>query len=278
MKLKVFGTRGSAPMSDPSCCIYGGNTSSFLYTCSEVIIFDAGTGFNQLCKELKYRIETDGNRVNKPVYILLSHYHMDHICGICTGSLFQMPGMEIHIYGPQIECLGCGEILKQFMSKPFWPVSLDDCPADIHYHDVMPADKIQISDKVVISVIESNHPDQCVLYKLEERQGNFSWKSLGYMLDFEYDESERKKYEAFFHGCDLIVFDGSFLPGKEIKGWGHSSWKAAVDFLKSSKAKEILVSHYGCELSDSVLAEEESLASKEDSHCRFAKEGMEIEI
>ncbi len=72
MKIKFHGARGSVPVSGPDFAVYGGHT-----TCLELvsdawqIVVDAGSGFQNV------RLLED-----RPVILLFSHFHHDHILGL----------------------------------------------------------------------------------------------------------------------------------------------------------------------------------------------------
>ena len=75
MKIRILGTRGSLPSTNPETFRYGGNTA-----CIEVskddqfFIIDAGTGMLKLSPDQTSK----QNRFD----ILLTHLHIDHIQGL----------------------------------------------------------------------------------------------------------------------------------------------------------------------------------------------------
>src|SRR5271170_7273559 len=80
MRIKFWGVRGSTPTPAAENFRYGGNTSCVEVRSAkgEIIIFDCGTGFRSLGKQL---LREFGHR-SLQAYIFLSHYHWDHIQGI----------------------------------------------------------------------------------------------------------------------------------------------------------------------------------------------------
>ena len=77
MKIRLWGTRGSVPVSSPQMTRYGGDT-----TCIEVrsesggrLILDAGTGIHALGDSMDHEIPTDCT-------ICFSHAHWDHLQGL----------------------------------------------------------------------------------------------------------------------------------------------------------------------------------------------------
>ena len=87
MKLSIHGCRGSVPTSSGSTHKYGGNTSCFeIITENNQIIFDAGTGF----KNVKFS-------KSRASFLLLSHFHHDHIQGLPFNPELFDPKNEIII-------------------------------------------------------------------------------------------------------------------------------------------------------------------------------------
>ena len=60
-----------------------GNTLCVLVdTGKEYIIFDAGTGFSKIDNYIKDK---------RPIYLFLSHFHLDHIIGLHALNKFSFP-------------------------------------------------------------------------------------------------------------------------------------------------------------------------------------------
>ena len=79
MIVRLYGTRGSTPVCESGFREFGGNTSCVLIDGPErVCILDAGTGIRQLGKEM---LESDEPRFRRPVTVMFSHFHWDHIQG-----------------------------------------------------------------------------------------------------------------------------------------------------------------------------------------------------
>jgi phosphoribosyl 1,2-cyclic phosphodiesterase len=77
MLIKLYGTRGSIPVSSRSIRKYGGNTTC-LYVESEngdSIIVDAGSGIRDLGL---YLTKNNKSKLN----LLFTHYHWDHMQGM----------------------------------------------------------------------------------------------------------------------------------------------------------------------------------------------------
>lgn len=259
-KIHVYGTRGSFPQPDNQYMEYGGNTSCFYVDCGQHLILDAGSGLSSI--EEIYR-DSD------PVHILLSHVHMDHVIGLFQCKAFFEKGREIHIYSKERNGKNIEEQLRRIVAPPYWPVGFDDFSANINFHTV--EDAFQIGN-IHTSVIPSCHPDNSSVFRIEDT-GN----RAGYALDYEMAMDTEERIVSFLQNCDLIVFDGNYIPGDEVFGWGHSTWKDAIRVRRKSESRKIIISHYGYHYTDQMLRQQELMAKKEDKNCIFAREGMVIE-
>ena len=79
MQVKFWGVRGSTPTPQAENLRYGGNTSCVEVRINDQIyIFDCGTGFRVLGRELEREF---GDRPFA-AHVFVSHFHWDHIQGI----------------------------------------------------------------------------------------------------------------------------------------------------------------------------------------------------
>lgn len=260
-KLKVLGVRGSVPAAGSGYMQYGGNTSAFLLETGEHIFLDAGTG---LCAWKEF---SD----NKPIHILITHVHLDHISGLPGFAPIYEKGREIHIYGERRNGKSIGNQLAEIMAPPFWPVALDRAPANICFHDVLLGKPFSIGSTTV-DTIRLPHPDCCTGYRIADAQ-----KTLCYLLDCELGSSadENELLIRFIRNSDAVILDGMYSPGKVIPGFGHSSWDECVKLAEDGRARKAIISHYSVSQTDALLEQQEQNASEK---CLFAREGMEIEI
>src|SRR6187402_2641580 len=93
MKVKLWGVRGSIPVTKPEMKVYGGNTSCMdIWEDGWQLVLDGGSGIQNFT--VTYPLE------NKRIDVLLSHLHLDHIQGLGFFRYFFDPEFEIHIWGP----------------------------------------------------------------------------------------------------------------------------------------------------------------------------------
>ena len=263
--LEVYGPRGSFRAEGPEYETFGGGTSCYKLECGNIVVLDAGTGFLQLEKELTARA------VEEPVHILLSHVHLDHIAGLFPSDLLRTPGAKVHIYGESRNGKDIREQLADIIRPPYWPVSIEDAAADVKYHTFSAGDSFTIGT-VKVSTVRSPHPDICTLYRIEDKEHSF-----GYATDCEI-AAAGNDVKDFYTGCSTLLMDGSFLPGMEKPGWGHSSWTQAADFCVDTGTDRLIISHHGRTSTDDVLEKQERSAKEYMPGCIFARKGTKVEL
>ncbi len=270
MILKIWGTRGSIPVSEKTKMKYGGNTC-----CVEVkvdnkrIIFDAGTGIRKLGDSLS------GDE-NMDFHIFISHYHLDHIMGLPYFKPIHRAGNKINIYGHP-DKLGLENILSNVISPPYFPIHINNFASDIEFMDTYGDQSIQISDRVEVKTISNIHTDDGLYYKVCS-----DGKSISYITDVEVKACEEEQaLISFIEDADVLIFDASYTEeeyrnGK--KGWGHSTWQMAVEIAKRARVKKLILFHHSDSRTDIAIDEIEAMAKGQFPDLIVAREGQVISI
>src|SRR5262245_36735711 len=133
MKLKFYGTRGSAPVCEAGFQEFGGNTTCVRLAFPDtqrIAIIDAGTGIRNLGKDLMAM----GHR-QEQIPIVFSHFHWDHI----QGFPFFAPAYDIS-QTIAILALGQGQTIRNLrgifevqMQAQYFPVQLDHMGATFEF-------------------------------------------------------------------------------------------------------------------------------------------------
>ncbi|WP_242840652.1 MBL fold metallo-hydrolase [Clostridium hydrogeniformans] len=101
IKIIFMGTNGWFDSS------IGSTTSILIEHDDYYVILDAGNGISKLKHYINYE---------NPVYLFLSHFHIDHISGLHTLSMNKFSkGLYIIVQN------GGRKVIKQFMNSPFTP-------------------------------------------------------------------------------------------------------------------------------------------------------------
>lgn len=239
MKIKLWGTRGSIPVSGEQYLKYGGNTPcvEVRFNDNNILIIDAGTGIRELGESLAEE------HFSKEIYMVITHSHWDHIQGFPFFKPIYFETTEIKIRG----CLSTNKKLKEIlanqMEKTYFPVPLDSLASKINFKDEC------ISEwnigSASIEGIEVNHPTRCYALKITEDN-----KSFVFMTDNELGQkvpkTDYKKLVKFINNADYLIHDTMYFDEEmsEKRGWGHSSVREAAKLAIDANVKNLGLYHH----------------------------------
>ncbi len=280
MYARVWGCRGSVAAPGPDTVKYGGNTSCVEVRLAggQILVLDAGTGIRPLGVVMQ----------TSPVpelHILLSHLHLDHLQGLGFFRPLFNPDLEIHLWGPPSPVQTLAERIAMYLSPPLFPVSLDDVPARLTFHDA-PDDAVAIGSATMRAGLVQ-HQGPTVGYRIDE-----DGHSLVYMPDHEpsLGTELRSLPPEWMSGydiardADVLLHDAQYRDheyGAHI-GWGHSGVADAVEFAEKAGVRNLVLFHHDPYHTDNELEEVLREARKirpsaEDRVC-LASEGMTITL
>jgi phosphoribosyl 1,2-cyclic phosphodiesterase len=273
MQLRFWGVRGSTPTPQVENMRYGGNTS-----CVEVriqdrlFVFDCGTGFRTLGQHLTKQAS------GQPLFahIFVSHYHWDHIQGIpFFRPLYDSPN-NVFIFHSSKRNRSLKRVMEEQMAAPYFPVNMNDMQANRAFHDIE-AGRVALDDDVTVQAAWLNHPQGCMGFRIESKEGVLVYATDNEPGDPEFDKSVRKLAE----GADVLIYDAQYLPEEyeaHKRGWGHSHWREAVKIVTESGAKDLILFHHDPDHTDVCLDNVVKEARNYYPQVRAAAEGMLLEI
>lgn len=296
LQVKFWGTRGSCAAPFPDRMKYGGNTSCVSVQWKEgIAVFDGGTGIVAFGKELEKACFHGEKEKDVSIFVFVSHVHLDHIIGIPMFSCLFWKEATIHFFGPGTEEESFCQRLSKVLGHPYWPVTVDQVPANVVWHDTGREMSWKLPGNVLVRAMSSNHPNGGYLYRLEKGS-----QSVVYGLDCELGEQKDGKkeenigenlepektfwenYRKFALDCSLLIFDAPYTEENYIdyRGFGHSFWQQGLVMAQECNAGHLCICHHDWSRTDEQLAQKEHelqmFAEKWGKPAEFAKEGVSI--
>ena len=248
MRIRIWGSRGSIPVSGGDYLKYGGDT-----TCVEIqsndgdtIIIDAGTGIRRLGNLLA---DEGGYDLN----LIFTHAHWDHLMGFPFFKPLYFKKSTIRIYPCPFHSKFVETMLSKVMAPPNFPVKYSDITAQILYQDASPTE-FEIGSLRVMPIALS-HPNGGSGYKFIEDEKTFVFltdNELGYIhpggRTFE-------DYVDFSMEADLLIHDAEYTPYeyRTFVEWGHSVYTDTLDLALRAKVKKLGLFHLNQERTDGEM-------------------------
>ena len=270
-RLRFWGVRGTVPTPGGDTQRYGGNTVCLAASLGndDYLILDCGSGLRLLGNELAQL----KHGVPRRYHIFLSHYHFDHVEGLPFFPPLYDSHSAIAIHGFKSDGRTVREVLEGLISPPYFPVRLSGVPSRMEYIDTdgLP---VNVGD-VQVSCLPLRHPDGSLSYRLQH-----DGKTIVFATDHEHgDEATDNALVRFSEGADYLIYDATYLQGEYEslrRGWGHSTWYAAVQTARRARVKTLVLFHHHPDHSDDELEEVLRVAREELPSTEMAREGMEL--
>ena len=246
---RLWGTRGSIPVSGAEFVRHGGNTSCLEVSDEgETLVFDAGSGIRQLGLAL-------AKRGPHTVHLFITHSHWDHIQGFPFFAPAYIPGFQLRIYAAPGFKKDLASIFRGQLDSDYFPVQFEDMRAKIDFQH-LDGSPLQVG-RFKVSWEFTHHPAATLAFKVEA-----GGKSLAYVSDNEFlfgylgspQEvttetailTPHRPLVDFLGGVDLLVGEAQYL-NEEYRGkvgWGHSSVGNACALAKLAGVKRWVVTHH----------------------------------
>ncbi len=205
--------------------------------------------------------------------MFLSHYHFDHVEGLSLFQPLYDPASTIIFHGFASDGRTVRHNLETLIAPPYFPVSLAGVPAKVEFKEV-DGSVFTVGDLRVASMPLS-HPDGSVAYRVSHGD-----RSLVFATDHEHGVEEiDRALVAFCRDADYLIYDATYMEAEYEslrKGWGHSTWYAAVNVARNATVKTLILFHHHPEHTDTQLDEMERIARLELPTALVAREGMEL--
>jgi len=284
VKVRYRGVRGSIPVPGPATSRYGGNSS-----CIEVraegappLVLDGGTGVRSLGRDLC----AEGPQ---SVYMLFTHFHMDHLFGFPFFAPIYAPGFHVEVGLQAYSDTDAGNKLAHYLAGVYHPVRLSDLGDKVSFRPVRPGRAFQLGPYRV-DPVALNHPGGATGYRIEA-----DGRSVVYLtdtapltkpgegiVDGKVPNRPERRVLDVLREADLVIMDTMFSFEEYLAHmtWGHAYPEYAVALSEAAGAKRVALFHHAPDASDDDL---DSLASRWSGHdggaeVSVAVEGAEVDL
>jgi ribonuclease BN (tRNA processing enzyme) len=233
-----------------------GNTVCILIRTKDYeIILDAGNGLYKIDQYIPEGIK-------KPVYLFLSHFHLDHIVGLHTLMKFNF-SQGLTICGPA----GTRDILGIFINKPF-TAPFSQLPYAVIIYE-LPEEHIKLPFRVESRPLL--HPSLTLGYRIEIED-----TVISYCPDTGYCDNA----PLLARSADLLIAECAYKSGQFSENWPHLNPETAARIAGEADAKRLALVHFDAEKYKTISERKESerIARKIFKNTFITTDTMEIEI
>ncbi|MEK7665086.1 MAG: ribonuclease Z [Patescibacteria group bacterium] len=249
MKIKFLGTNGWFDTKT------GNTICTLIETKDYFIVLDAGNGFYKLDEYIKDE---------RPIYLFLSHFHLDHIVGLHCKNKFNFK-QGVSVYGQN----GVKDILNKIICQPFTvPFKHEYMSFNMEVYDLSE----QKNNPPFLADSKSlSHWSPCIgfRFKLED-------KIVSYCIDTAPCENLIKLAED----ADLLITECSFKINEYYTPQIHLNPGLAAETAKKTKVKNLALTHFDAYRYKTLeqRKEAEEFAKNIFKNTFIAIDDMEIEI
>lgn len=245
MKVTFLGTNG---WYDTDC---GNTICTLIETKKAYILLDAGNGIYKANKYIKK---------DKPVYLFLSHFHIDHIEGLHTLVKFNFKSLEI------IGQPGTKATIKQFLA-PKYSVPTNKMPFPCKVTDIKEG---WHNSPIKYQALKLVHASRCFGYRFE-----IEGKVISYCTDTGYC----KNSVELSKNADLLISECAMFD-KVDPTWPHMSPELAAKLAVDSKTKKLILTHFDAEVYKTIAKRKKAQANarKVFEKTIVAHDGMRIKM
>jgi phosphoribosyl 1,2-cyclic phosphodiesterase len=266
MNIKIWGSRGSIPVSGKEYLKYGGDTTcvEILTKSGDTIVVDAGTGIRRLGNKLAEEKCFDLN-------FIFTHAHWDHLMGFPFFKPLYFKRSTIRMHGCPFHSKFVETILPKVMAPPNFPVKYSDITAQMSYPDACPTG-FEIGSVSVVP-IALNHPNGGSGYKFIEDGKTFVFLTDNELGHIHPGGLAFNDYLEFSGGADLLIHDAEFTPAEynTYIDWGHSVYTDALDLALKAEVKKLGLFHLNQERTDEEM-------DKIVTHCRDLINARDLDL
>ncbi|MBI2054294.1 MAG: MBL fold metallo-hydrolase [Candidatus Staskawiczbacteria bacterium] len=249
MKITFLGTNGWFDTKT------GNTICTLIETKDYFIVLDAGNGFYKLDEYIKNE---------KPIYLFLSHFHLDHIVGLHAKNKFNFK-QGIKIYGQK----GVKDILEKIINQPFTvPFKHEWMSFDMEVHDLFEQNN-NLPFFVEFKPLFHWSPCLGFRFKLEDK-----------IISYCTDTGPCENLLELSKDSDLLITECSFRINEYYNPQTHLNPGLAAEIGKKSNVKNLALTHFDAYRYKTIeqRKEAEEFAKKIFENTFVATDDMQIEI
>ena len=219
------------------------------------LVLDAGNGFHKL----DHFIHPDDG---KPLYLFLSHFHLDHIIGLHTLNKFSF-SRGLVILGPA----DSRKLLTLFVNRPF-TAALSSLPFPVEILE-LPASLPRLPFHV--EALPLKHPVLTLGYRI-----SLDDRVVSYCTDTGYCQNA----VTLARSADLLISECAYRQGQFSDSWPHLNPEAAARIASEARVKRLALTHFDARLYSKWedRKESETFARKIFPHTFAARDGLEVDL
>ncbi len=231
-----------------------GNTVSILIEAEEYdLVLDAGYG---IWKLNHYSTGT------KPVYLFISHFHMDHVAGMHTIALNAFPkGLTILVQDGGIE------LLNRIVSLPY----------------TIPLEALRFESRLLeVPKQKEDLPFQSEFLPMDHTALTLGARFVidGKIITYCPDTGYCDNAVTLARDADLLITECAYRPDESNVGWPHLNPETAAQIAREAGAKRLALTHFDARRYESIeqRREAESKARELFEHSSMTTDGMVIDL
>lgn len=212
MKIHFLGTNGwyNSPTGETSCVLIDAREA--------YVILDAGNGFRKLDKLI--------TNPEKPIYLFLSHFHLDHTYGFHVMPKMKWP-QGLTIIGQK----GSKKFLNILINTP-WTCPIDKLNTKVKIEDVKPG---RYGKPIPFECAFLVHADPCMGYRL-----TLEGKVVTYLTDTGLCDA----VVPLAQHADLLISECAWRVQNQYPGWPHLAPEDAATVALQAQVRQLALIHF----------------------------------
>jgi len=295
-----WGVRGGYPVPGAETVEFGGNTTCLEVRAGEhLIIIDAGTGIIGLGEKLATQRARDGRPIRAT--LLFTHGHHDHTQGLAFFAPLRFPDSEFFIFGPRMPDADIHEILTEALLPSMLPRMLSELLSVCKIQNVQDSQTILLTEPGAPPLLKNLHKEtlfvppwavqvEMYLSRNHPKGGTMCYrivyrgKRVVFATDTEGYEGGDTNLIEFARGADLLIHDAEYVdqeytgPPFSRQGWGHSTWRIAVQVGQMAGVKRLALTHHHANHDDTFMRRMERDAQATFDRAFVVREGMTVTL